>query len=97
MVCHSPAACQSVEVALHRGAVWKLARQQTPGRGGPQQIEERLHHRAQRHAARPSEPFRRRQVRLNQRPFRVGHVTCVVQIFSPILPPSGFSPHVVPP
>src|SRR5215475_1742721 len=36
-------------------------------------------------------------MRLNQRPFRVGHVACITQIFSPILPPSGFSPHVVSP
>ena len=36
-------------------------------------------------------------MRLDQRPFRVGHVTCIAQIFPPILPPSGFSPHVVSP
>src|SRR5262249_3598248 len=87
MVCQSPCRLPSVEVALHRRAVRKIARQ----------IQQRFHHRPKRHPSRPSEPLRRRQMRLDQRPFRVAHVTCIAQIFSPILPPSGFSPHVVSP
>src|SRR6476660_8806413 len=34
---------------------------------------------------------------LDQRPFSICRVTCIAQIFPPILLPSGFSPHLVSP
>src|SRR6266581_1021559 len=47
--------------------------------------------------ARPPEPTRGRQQRRNLRPLPRPRVACIAQLVTPILLPSDFSPHVVPP
>ena len=72
-------------------------RQGAPLTAGPQQIEDGIDDRAQVALARPPEPTRGRQQRRNLRPLPKPGIACIAQLVTPILLPSGFSPHVVPP
>src|SRR5438128_8110371 len=87
----------AIEIALHRRARGKVTRQRAPLTPGPQQIEDGVDDRAQVALARPPEPTRSRQQRRNLRPLPRPRVACIAQLVTPILLPSGFSPHVVPP
>src|SRR5207247_8258712 len=80
-----------------RRARRKVTRQRAPLTPGPQQIEDGVDDRAQVALARPPEPTRGRQQRRNLRPLPSPRVACIAQLVTPILLPSGFSPHVVPP
>src|SRR6266436_5831214 len=86
-----------IKVTLHRRPLRKIARQQTPRTRRPQNVEQGFDNPPKRNYSWPSQGLLPRQVRRNQRPLRIRHVTCIAQIFSPILLPSGFSPHFVPP
>src|SRR6266852_2114120 len=72
-------------------------RQGAPLTAGPQQIEDGVDDRAQIALAGPPEPTRGRQERRNLRPLPRPGVACIAQLVTPILLPSDFSPHVVPP
>jgi hypothetical protein len=87
----------AVEIALHRRARRKLTRQGAPLTAGPQQVEDRVDNRAQVALARPPQPARGRQQRRNLRPLAKPGIACIAQLVTPIILPSGFSPHVVPP
>src|SRR3974390_668435 len=86
-----------VKVALHGRSLRKIARQKTPRTRRPQYVEQRVDNTSKGNYSRPSQGVLPRQVRRNQRPFRIRHVTCIAQIFPPILLPSDFSPHLVSP
>src|SRR5439155_10293005 len=86
-----------IKVTLHCRPLRKIARQQTPRTRRPQNIEQGVDNTPKPNYSRPSHGLLPRQVRRNQRPFCIRHVTCIAQIFPPILLPSGFSPHLVSP
>ena len=86
-----------VKVVLHRRPLRKIARQQTPRTRRSQNIQQSLHNPPQLYFSRSPQHFLDRHVGRNQGPFRIRHITCVTQIFAPILTASGFSPHVVAP
>src|SRR6202035_1356408 len=87
----------TVEIALHRRARRKLTRQGAPLTAGPQEIQDGVDDRAQVALAGPPEPTRGRQQRRDLRPLPRPRVACISQLVTPILLPSGFSPHLVPP
>src|SRR5712691_1941440 len=86
-----------IKITLHCRPLRKIARQQTPRTRRPQNVEQGVDNTPKRNYSRPSQGLLPRQVRRNQRPFRICHVTCIAQIFPPILPPRGFSPHLASP
>src|SRR5712691_5190626 len=87
----------AIEIALHRRIRRKVLRQGAPLTAGPQQIEDGVDDRAQVALARPPQSARRRQQWRDLRPLRSSRVACIAQLVTPILLPSGFGPHVVPP
>src|SRR4029077_2663118 len=86
-----------VKVTLHRRPLRKIARQQTPRTRRPQNVEQGGDNTPKPNDSRPSQGFLPRHMGLDQRPFSICRVTCIAQIFPPILLPSGFSPHLVSP
>jgi len=86
-----------VEVVLHRSPLGEIARQQTPRTRRSQNVQQSLDNLPQLYLSRSPQLLLRRHVGLDQRPFRIGQITCVTKIFAPILTASGFSPHVVSP
>src|SRR5206468_7861942 len=75
----------------------KLTRQGAPLTPGPQEIKDGVDDRAQVALARPPEATWSRQERRNLCPLPRPRVACIAPLVTPILLPSGFSPHVVPP
>ena len=70
-----------------RSTLRKIARQQRPRRRRLQNVEEDVDNATKRNYSRSSQGLLPRRVRQNQRPFRIRHVTCIAQIFPPILLP----------
>src|SRR5712691_3902487 len=90
-----PICLPGIKVTLHCRSLRKIARQQTPWTRRPQDVEQRIDNLPKRNYSRPPQRLLPRQMRRNQRPFRIRHVTCIALILPPILLPSGFSPHLV--
>src|ERR1700732_1236371 len=87
----------AIEIALHRRARRKFTRQGAPLTAGPQQIQDGVDDRAQVALAGPPQPTPGRQQRRDLRPLPPPRVGWLPQLVTPILLPSGFSPHLVPP
>jgi len=82
----------AVEVSLHRRARREVLGQGTPLATGGQDIKNSLDDGPQAALARPAQPARRRQQRLQHRPFSIRRATCIPQSVPSILLTSDFSP-----
>src|SRR5271165_4861495 len=73
-----------IKVTLHCRPLGKIAWQETPRTRRPQNVEQGVDHPSEWNYSRPSQGLLPRQVRRNQRPFRIRHVTGIAQSFPPI-------------
>src|SRR6266849_9390406 len=88
----------AVEIILNGRARRKVFRQRAPLAACRENVEDRVHHRAQIHRSRTSHSPWRRQQWSEQAPFGIRRVACITQAVTQILSPGDFSPrHVVAP
>jgi hypothetical protein len=81
-----------VEIALDRRVWGEVAWQSPPLAAGRDNEQNCVYHPTQIYCPRPAAPAPRRHLARNQPPLRIGHIACVTQTITLILPAGDFGP-----